>query len=514
MSRILRLALGLLLLLVGLRAVAYLAYAAYRLPCPRPETWHCEEKMVHLAWRVQEGRAFYPEWRDYPHVSNFFGPVYFLAVGLMGRAARADIPGLFRIGRVLSFAAGLLTSLIVGVSLRRRFGVAAGVIGGVASLGAAPMFGFSVMVRPDLMAETLGVAGFLLAVGGSARSRVVGGVLLVLAVLTKQTAAVFLLAASATWLFRGRWRTAAGLLAGAMAALAIVIGSVTAGPEPEFAASLLGEAMNPKDLPNWSQVVANLGRTAPDLLAFAAIGPWLWLRSRPREVAPATLAAALVASALAATMKQGADVHYFLSLRVVEGLAVGTLWKAALDRLDRPPPWLVASALLGAAALVPGVLEAGHRALIARDLAASLATWRGREITRTQAEVIRLARNPAVRMLTDLGLFDLYKGDRAEFVDPYLFRMLVESGRIRPARMRDALERESYDLLVISDFLDDPRYDSYLFGLPRGLVAAARRHYVFWGGSGGLFFYTPRHGPRRAGPAGLTGLRGGTAGAR
>src|SRR5918993_1929298 len=98
----------------------YFTYAVACLPSPL-EVFPLEAKMVLLAYRVQAGADLYPEWRAYPHVANFFGPVYFVAVGLLGAATDADIPDLFRIGRALTFASGLLTTLVLGVVLGGRY---------------------------------------------------------------------------------------------------------------------------------------------------------------------------------------------------------------------------------------------------------------------------------------------------------------------------------------------------------------------------------------------------------
>ena len=70
------------------------------------------------------------------------------------------------------------------------------------------MFGAGLMVRPDTMAELLGVLGFFLVLAagpGIAASR---AGMLVLAILTKQTAATFLIAAAAAMAIDGRARQA------------------------------------------------------------------------------------------------------------------------------------------------------------------------------------------------------------------------------------------------------------------------------------------------------------------
>ena len=57
----------------GIRAVGYLCYVAWHFGFPF-ETHVLEATMVHHAWRVMNGSAWYPAWTSYPHVTNFFTP--------------------------------------------------------------------------------------------------------------------------------------------------------------------------------------------------------------------------------------------------------------------------------------------------------------------------------------------------------------------------------------------------------------------------------------------------------
>ncbi len=119
MGRVVRLVLGSILLFGAVRAAAYFVYAAGRLTAPL-ETFHLEAKMVLLAQRVGGGSP-YPDWQACPHVANFFGPAYFVLVGLLGRLAGADIDQLFVIGRGVTFTSALLTTLGLAWFLYRRY---------------------------------------------------------------------------------------------------------------------------------------------------------------------------------------------------------------------------------------------------------------------------------------------------------------------------------------------------------------------------------------------------------
>ena len=110
-------------LLAAARAAGYLVYAWEHLTTPR-EVRELESKLVHLAWRVQAGVCLYPAWQDYPHVTNFFSPGYFLVVGLIGRLTGAGLQELFVIGRAITVACALATAVVTGWVVCRSDGPA------------------------------------------------------------------------------------------------------------------------------------------------------------------------------------------------------------------------------------------------------------------------------------------------------------------------------------------------------------------------------------------------------
>src|SRR5262249_46852005 len=145
-----------------------------------------------------------------------------------GRVAGASLSGLFVLGRAVTFASGLLTTLVLGWYAGRRYGKGAGAVAAVLSLGSAPMVDFGTMVRPDMMADLFGIAGFLLLGRRGRASVVAGGLLIVLAALTKQTAAVFLVAGALALLCSGRVLAAASLFGGGLLALVGVVAAMSA----------------------------------------------------------------------------------------------------------------------------------------------------------------------------------------------------------------------------------------------------------------------------------------------
>ncbi len=500
-----RLLLGLLIGLALVRAAGYLAYAALLLPSPL-ETYHLEAKMVLLAYRAEVGLPAYPEWHDYPYVTNFYGPVYFGLVGRIGRIGGADIPGLFRIGRLVSFASGIATSLLVGVIAARRYGRAAGFAGAILGLATSSMNGFSVMTRPDLPAEFVGVLGFFLAIDRRAPIRLAGIAVLVLAILTKQTAAIFLIAASLGWLLQGDWRRWLEVGLGGTIAFGLVVGATTLLVEPGFAGSLTGESKAPWVYGSWLMTFARIAQPSPDVLYFPALGILLWTTTATgrRDLPMATLAALLLVMGLVASAKYGSDVNYYLSLRVVETLAVGALWRAwQVAATGARSAALLAAALVGCLTAVPGavlnVMMAQAEAQSARFLDSSA----GRSMVAFKKEICARAADPNFHLLTDSPLFELYQRERAPFGDPFLFRGMVNTGRLDPSTMRDRIDAAYYDLVVTTSDLQTPAYATYEFGLPMTLVEHVRTHYAPIGTRAGLFLYRRRSevDPARRDPA-------------
>ena len=79
------------------------------------------------------------------------------------------------------------------------------------------------------------------------------------------------------------------------------------------------------------------------------------------------------------------------------------------------------------------------------------------------------------RILTDSGEVDIRQGERTVFADPWLFRMLVETGRIRPAKLEAMIERQDFERIVTMRDLFAADYATYDFGLPMPLAERCGR---------------------------------------
>ena len=499
---LIRIALAYFALLALGRAVLFLGYAGFEFLTPL-QAYHLEPQMAHLAWRAQRGLALYPEWHEYPHVLNVFGPLYFVLIGWIGRWIDADLLGLLRIGRLITDLAGLFAASLVGWATARREGRGAGIFAALMALGAAPMVGFGAMVRSDVTADLLGFAGFLLAVRRpSGWSRWLGAALLVAAIFTKQTVGLYLIAAVVALAVTGRRRGALGLAFGAGLATLGIAALATATVEPHFARDLFGAAETPVSLYDWNETLSRVLLIAPELPILSIAGAVLWAMRRPRDLPLSVLSVVLLAGSVLMALKSGSDLNYFLGPRLVAAMAAGSIWGSSMrlvrERSDHPPPRLRIVATLAGLVVLAAMMNAGVLHILAQFSWARYSyqylSNEGKHIVGEHRRLFRLAEDPDVSLLTDDGMVAMHQGIRAPFVDPWLFRILVLNGKIEPTEILRKLEGAEYDLLVTTHDLMAPTYLSYTFGLPPVLVEPARRSYRLDGMLAGMYLYVPRDG--------------------
>ena len=399
------------------------------------------------------------------------------------------------IGRTVSFVAALLTTIVLAIAIERRCGRGRA-WPQASSLGSGPMFGFTIMVRPDALAELLGVGGFLLS-GGRSRG----------------TAQPVL----HSWSWRSspsrppwsscwppRWprsspeRSARDFpILGAASALLLAVVVVVTVLATQLRPLAGRRAVMPWSFPTWLTAIGGSWSPVPapgvprDRSQALA-----WRHSRPRAVRPATLVLVLLSSSLILSAKLGADINYYLSLRVAEALRGGrTLACRALTRhrpppapairpagRDNPPGVCSDDSLHPDGADVRGARQYRVRVLRDAKRAPPSATYR---------EATALART-RVHLLTDVGLLDLHQGERAAFGDPWLFRTLVETGRLQPTAMARRIDSQYYDVFITTHDLNSPRYVDHDFRLPKGLFERVRASYVLPRSPRGLQYYVPR----------------------
>src|SRR5262249_13213186 len=212
----------------------------------------------------------------------------------------------------------------------------------------------------------------------------------------------------------------------------------------------------------------------------------------PRRTTPVILAMAVWATGLLTAAKLGSGLNYFLSLRVVEAMAIGAIWGAARNPQGRSPGRLAAVVLVLAVTLVPGTILAAQTAWLARLDARFYNTSEGRRFLGAQQQFFRMAEDPRARLLTDSGLLQLHQKERAPFVDPFQFRWLVNTGQLHPDVILKELRAGTYDLVITTSALYGPEYDTSTAGFPAVVAQAARAHYVPAERRLGLFLHVRR----------------------
>ncbi len=517
MRLVARWSLRILLLFVALRAVAFCIHVYFD-ASKTVENYHYESTFVHFAWRVQVGLDLYPNWQELPHTNNFFAPLYFWTVGYLGRWIGVSMPELFHLSRVITIVCALGTTLVVAGEGARRWGLAAGVIGGLATIGPGPMVYFAVMARPDTMAEFFGVAGFMMATRSAIRSTLFGCVLLALAALTKQNYGIFLIAAVATLLIARRFKTAIAVVGCSGAILFLIIVLATLCGESRLLASFFDEGSFPFAFAIWRRIFVRLISLSPDTVVFAVLAIVLWSRPNQRDIGLVTLATILLGLDVLSVAKTGSDLNYFLNLRCLGGLFVASLWHVGhgldpLPKLGRQNPnepaeakqsqltsslgWITAAAVVAILSVFPSLIFDAAVAENAWTRTRSFQSPHGKQFLAEFALIHRIAQDSNVKLFSDADYVAYYQGERAAFLDAFDFRFLVETGRIQPDMLQHRFDSEYYDLILLSSDLNAPGYSQYFKKLPASIAESIRQHYKPTGMAASLFAYEPRSRPRR-----------------
>jgi MFS family permease len=480
------------------RAAAALLHAGLDVPDPLA-VYFTEPQSVHLSRRVQLGESLYPEWRSYPYVVNVFTPAYFWGVGLLGRAVDASLDELQRIGRLTTIAFWTFGAGVAAWAVRRR-GRAAMVVAAGFALSAGVTMGFGWMVRPDLAADALGFAGFLAATSSAPAWLAV--VALTGGILCKQTAVVSLAAAALALAWHGRVRRGAVVVAATVVVTTFILGISWWTAERRLFADVLLEGTTPWRWDHWRAVLDRFAWRAGDVPTVCLIGAAFWLRDlrsndpdvRTNARRWLTLFAIVLTAGLVGSAKHGSDLNYFLPLRYVAAIALAEL----VGRMGRRPtlPAVLASVVAVAAfgwwsQRWAGALR-GHPAF-------NEARRYSIEIGRREIDILE-RRAWSERILTNSDVLALRIDN--PFVDAFLFKSLVETGRLQPTELVERIRRGEYDLVATTASVNDPNYLASAFGMPPSVAAAILERYEK-SGEGRLTYYRPKtraEGEGRANP--------------
>jgi hypothetical protein len=197
-----------------------------------------------------------------------------------------------------------------------------------------------------------------------------------------------------------------------------------------------------------------------------------------------------------------------MSLRVPEGLALGVIWHALMERGEaagngsdpeagrsrarRERRSTFAGAVIAVVSLLPGQWAAISQVRLTWKHHRFHESAEGKYFMRKFVPLYDRAADPRMRILTNSGMVQLRQRRRAPFVDPWLFRMQVNAGLIRPNFIHRSIEHRQYRYIITTEDLFDRNYATFAFGLPMELVEPARRHYRLLGFQADTYVYVPR----------------------
>jgi hypothetical protein len=490
-----RLARAAIVLVLAIRAALWLA-AAGAVQFTSDDAFHLESKMVYLARLVARGEPLYPDWTAFPYEANFYAPGYFVLTGTLGRLVVLGDDGLRHLGQLTTNVCALILALVVmAVAVRDTGRWSSGCVAGLSALSAAPLVGFGHMVRPDVMAAAAGFAGFALWTWAPRRAwRWAALPLLLLAVLTKQTAVAGLVAAVAWEVGRDRPGSAAALVATWLVALATLVLALNGWWETRLLESLLGEAGGQF---NWSSLGA-VGRRMLIKMPDTCLVVVVWFIGATRTATwrgPAWwFGVASLLCNTAASFKVGVELNYYTDTAVAAALALGTLWQQWEPRQHpaaagtRHAAWFWIP-LLVLVASAPAMFQL--RFLAGRYRSAHLEATTPPVLAQYR-QLVRLVRDPRRRVLTDSPRLALHSVHPPPFLDPFLLRYLIDAGRVDPSELIRRIEHREYDVVLSTARIDEPGYDAYIFGYPPRIAKAILAHYRFQSSRGAMFVFLPK----------------------
>jgi hypothetical protein len=439
---------------------------------------------------LANGWGFYFDLNHYPFTVSPYGPVFYAVSGYLHKWGLPPYLG----GRMLSFSALLVALWLswraLGYLTRNAY---ARVSSAILAASTANLLFWGTVGQVDMLAACLSLAGFTVFLEyrerRQVRALVFSGVLVILAVLTKQTALAAGAAIGLSLLMEERKR-AAWWIAGTAAAGATVLWTlniVTHGRyyDDAFVANIVPFHMS---LYKLRQHAEYLVLTGSGVLVVACAG--LWRMSR--RVAPLYLYAGLVAGVWILTApKIGSDLNYQLELMLALCMCAG----CALDQLaffgslfSARRTWVT---LLQVPLLLHVVLNV---TLTARTVVerAVLEPFKRRETEALKPFIDR----PGRILSAQFDSLVYYRG-RMD-VEPYIYSLLVQVGRTDPTPLlRDILEKRLPTVILLEDIFrrSTPVEDPEVLHMPAAQIEALRQKYYIAShieGPYGVYVYEPR----------------------
>ncbi len=426
-----------------------------------------EAPLVDQAMRLISGQNIYRNDLSIPPytISNY-PPVYPLAlapfVALFG-------PELWP-GRLLSTLSALATafflSQIVQSKTRDR---TAGRVAGVLFLAIPYVVGWSSLARVDLLALALSTGGLAMLVrhANTRRGLVVGALLLVAAIYTRQSYGLAAPLAACVWTWRRHgWRRAvvlAGIVASVSLALLLVLNLTTQGG---FFFNIVTANVNPFHLEKLLDFWRGLRETLPILLGLGTLGigvtAWGFLTTPTRESAPPDsiwpLAGTyLFAAAIAALTvgKIGSNINYLLELSAALSLVAGILMAAhAVPFAENSPK--AEFAIRNAIAILL-VIQLGF--MMRNTLQGTVQDLKARRQPEVRLkDLLWEVRRTNGPILADefMGLLTL--NNKSLYIQPFEMTQLANAGLWDQTPLLESIRTQEFPMILIHHFMGYPVY--------------------------------------------------------
>jgi len=419
---------------------------------------------------LAHGEGLYRDLNQYPFTVSAYGPIFYILTAFL------DLLGipLYQSARSISVLA-LLATLWCGWHILGMLAAHGARVAGVLLAGATANIAFwGTTGQVDMLAIFFSTAAFWRFLVWREKRTSWGlafsGILVLLAVFTKQTAVASGAAIACSLLWEDRKRGA--LWAGSVAAIGLACAfGVNTLNHGHFFENAVFANINPFRWEKLAQQAQYLLLTSGALIAIAAAG----MRAAPKRLAPLYMYTGFASLVwLATASKVGSDLNYQIEMTLLWCLSAAV----ALDRLELFPKivagtrsWvtllqipLAFHMVLNLAVTGKTVLERAVMQTAQRENIAALRPYLGKE-----RGLVLVAHYDA--MLQTRGRID---------VETLIYSLLVEAGRIDPNPVLRDLEARRFQTVVLHEnvFTEAPALDNpERIVLPKAHLDAVRKNY-------------------------------------
>lgn len=373
-------------------------------------------------------------------------------------------------GRLISTLGALATAFFINRIVQTLTeDRVAGRTAGVLFLAIPYVGGWSSLARVDLLALALSTGGLAVLArrGNTRRGVILGSVLLVAAVYTRQSYGLAAPLAACAWMWHHYgWRRAAataGAIGGIGLVLFLVLNIITQGG---FFFNIVTANVNPFNLDNLLNHWRDLQRTLPILLGLGAVGlGWTaWTLMATRKETPSTsnstwlLASAYVLGATVSALtigKIGSNINYLLELAAALSLMAGLYIAGNIGALDERLPAAKFAIRNGAVILL--TIQMGF--LMRNTLQGPVQDVKARGIHEARLkDLLWEVRQIKAPILADefMGLLSL--NEKPLYIQPFEITQLANAGLWDQTSLLESIRAQEFPMILIHHFMGYPVY--------------------------------------------------------